>query len=74
MSGNEEEEKANLINNEPENDPNDNSAGKTEYKEERKFLCCFSFKCGVTFFGVFIALDLVFEIFNIIYIGTNPYF
>jgi len=73
MSG-DEEEKANLIKNEPENDPNDNSAGRTEYKEERKFLCCFSFKCGVTFFGIFIALDLFFEIFNIAYIATNPYF
>ena len=76
MSGNEDEEKANLIKNEPENDPNLPASKKSgnDYKEDRKFLCCFTFKCGVTFFGIFIALYLVFEIFNIVYIGTNPYF
>ena len=70
-----DDENANLIANEPENDPNDNNPPQqSEYKEERKFLFCFSFKCGVTFFGLFIALDLTFEIFNVAYIATNPYF
>jgi len=51
-----------------------NSAIPEEYVEKRQFLCCFSLKCGLIFFGLFLVFYTIIECFNCYMIGVNDYF
>ena len=55
-----------------ENDPD--GAPEGEFQETRKFCFCFNLKCGISFFGIFLILDFLFEIINVVFIAENDNF
>ena len=52
----------------------DDGIPEGDYVEKRKFCYCLSYKVGIFIFGIFLIIDFIIQILEVIFILTNEYF